>query len=131
MATPNQTYIDTYISDGQKSVLSLKNFYTTILTADINDATHVIRIPIEDFFIRYRKQLEPIIQYYSVADSYFYQPKTLSLELYGTTEMWLSLLRVNDMRNITEFHQPIIKIYNPIEVKELINILFKREGRII
>jgi hypothetical protein len=130
MATVDQTYLDTYIQDGQKEVLSLKNFYDTILTADIDDVTKIIRIPMGDFFIKYRSQLDAIVQYYSVSDRFFYQPKSVSLELYGTTEMWLSLLRVNNMRNITEFHQPIIKIYNPTDVKELINILFKREGRV-
>lgn len=129
MASDNQTYIDTYITDGQKEVLSLKNFYDTILTADADNVSHIVRIPIGDFFINYRSQLESIVQYYSMSDRFFYQPKTLSLELYGTTEMWLALLRVNNMRNITEFHLPLIKVYNPADVKELINILFKREGK--
>ena len=130
MSTSNQTYIDEYIENGQKEVLSLKNFYDTILTTDADNVTHIMRIPMSDFFTKYKAQLAPLIQYYSVADMYFYKPKSLSLELYGTTEMWLSLLRVNNMRNITEFHLPIIKIYNPTEVKELINIIFKREGKI-
>ena len=130
MASDNTTYVDSYISEGQKAVLSLKNFYDTVLTADVNNPTHIIRIPIADFFVKYRKELEPTIQYYNVSDGYFYQPKTLSLDLYGTTEMWLSLLRVNNMRNVTEFHLPVIKIYNPTDVKELINILFKREGKL-
>lgn len=130
MASDNTTYVDSYISEGQKAVLSLKNFYDTVLTADVNNPTHIIRIPIADFFVKYRKELEPTIQYYNVSDRYFYQPKTLALDLYGTTEMWLSLLRVNNMRNITEFHLPVIKIYNPTDVKELINILFKREGKL-
>ena len=59
----------------------------------------------------------------------FYKPKMVSMELYGTTELWLSLLRVNEMTNITEFHQPLIKVYNPDQVKELITIFFKREGK--
>ena len=130
MTSDNTTYVDSYISEGQKEVLSLKNFYDTVLTADVNNPTHIIRIPIADFFVKYRKELEPAIQYYNVSDRYFYQPKTLALDLYGTTEMWLSLLRVNNMRNITEFQLPVIKIYNPTDVKELINILFKREGKL-
>lgn len=125
----DQTYIDEYINDGQQEVLSLKNFYDTILTADIDDVTHIMRIPMGDFFLKYKTQLDSIVQYYSVADRLFYQPKSVSLELYGTTELWLSLLRVNNMRNITEFHLPIIKIYNPTDIKELITILFKREGK--
>lgn len=131
MSNASQTYIDSYIEEGQNSVLNLKNFYNTILTADVDNPTHIIRIPFEDFFIKYKYHLESSIQYYRVADRYFYQPKTLSLDLYGTTELWLSLLRVNNMKNITEFHLPIIKVYNPTELKELINIIFKRENKLL
>lgn len=124
---PNTTYIDEYITDGHKAILSLKNFYNTILISKDDSLQHIYRVPFEDFFIKYKKQLSACVEYYSLPESMYYQPKTVSLELYGTTEMWLSLLRVNGMRNITEFHIPIIKIYNPDEVKELINIFFKRE----
>lgn len=126
----NPAYIDNFIREGQSATLSLKNFYDTMLVSDIDNKDHIIRIPIGDFFLKYKDQLEGIEQYYHLPDKYFYKPKTLSLELYDTTEMWLSLLRVNGMRNITEFSQSIIKVYNPAEIKEFINIFFKREGKI-
>lgn len=124
---PDITYIDNYIKEGKQSVLSLRNFYDTILVGDANNEENIFRIGINDFFLKYRNQLEDSIQYYSLPESMFYKPKLLSLELYGTTELWLSLLRVNDMKSICEFHMPIIKIYNPGDLKELINIFFKRD----
>lgn len=128
MSLPDITYVKPYISDGQNAVLSLKNFYDTVLVGDINNENHYYRIPISDFFIKYRDELSTCIEYYALPQRMFYQPKTLSYELYGTTELWLGLLRINQMRNITEFHQPIVKVYNPNTVKELINIFFKRDG---
>lgn len=128
MAIPDITYIDKYIADGKKDTLSLKNFYETLLVGDIDNPDHIFKTAIGDFFIKYRKELEPIIQYYNISQSYFYKPKSLSYELYGTTELWLSILRLNNMKNITEFHQPIIKIYNPSYLKDLIDIFFKRTG---
>ena len=128
MALPNITYIDKYISDGKKETLSLTNFYDTILVGDIDNPDHIFKIAIDDFFVKYRNQLDSIVQYYSVPQSMFYKPKTVSYELYGTTELWLSILRLNNMRNITEFHQPIIKVYNAESLKELIDIFFKRAG---
>lgn len=128
MALPNITYINRFIADGKKETLSLRNFYDTILVGDVDNPDHIFKIPIGDFFVNHRKELEPIVQYYSVPQSMFYKPKTLSYELYGTTELWLALLRLNNMRNITEFHQPIIKIYNADSLKELIDIFFKRAG---
>lgn len=131
MALPNNTYIDSFISDGKKSTLSIRNFYDTILVSDVDNRDNIFRVPINDFFIKYQSQLSDSIQYYSLSERMFYRPKTLSLELYGTTELWLSLLRVNGMRNITEFHTPIIKVYAPNDIKEIISIFFKREGKII
>ena len=128
MSLPDITYINKYISDGKKETLSLKNFYETLLVGDIHNPNHVFKIPIGDFFIKYKKELEPAIQYYSVPQSMFYRPKSVSYDLYGTTELWLSLLRLNNMRNITEFHQPIIKIYDADSLKELIDLFFKRNG---
>lgn len=129
MGLPNITYVDKFISDGKNQVLSLDNFYDTILTRDINKEDSIARIPFDDFFIKYREQLKTCIQFYSLSESMFYKPKSLSYELYGTTELWLALLRVNEMRNITEFHLPIIRIYNPGQVKDLISIFFKREKK--
>lgn len=124
---PNITYMDEYINDGHKSVLSLNNFYETILVGNDKKPNHIYQTPLNDFFIKYRRELEEIIDLYTVPERMFYQPKTLSYELYGTTELWLSILRVNGMRNVTEFHEPIIKIYNAGSLFELINIFFKRD----
>lgn len=127
---PDITYIDQYIDDGNKQVISLKNLYDTLLVGDVNNDEHIFKIPIADFFIKYRDQLSGCIEYYTLPESMFYKPKTVSKELYGTTELWLSLLRVNGMKNISEFSLPIIKIYNSDSLKSLINIFFKREKKI-
>ena len=125
------TYVDTKIQESRNEILNLNNFYDTILIQNIDRPNHIFRAPIADFFLRYRQELsECIIDYFVPLESY-YKPKTISLEVYDTTEMWLSILRLNNMRNITEFNQPLIQVYNPHDVKQLINIFFKREGVIV
>ena len=126
---PNNTYIDQFINDGQQMTISMKNLYNTILITDADNEDHIFRVPLDDFFLRYKSDLDLIVQYYSLPQTMFYKPKMLSLEQYGTTELWLPILRVNGMKNITEFHNPIIKLYNPDSLKELIKIYFKREGK--
>lgn len=123
------TYIDQYISDGKKSLISLSKFYDTILVTNDDNRNHVFRIPIDDLFLKYRQHFADTVIYHQVPEVMFYKPKMVSMELYGTTEMWISLLRLNGMRNVTEFTRPVIKIYNPGEIRELINIFFKREGK--
>lgn len=128
MAIPNNIYIDKYITDGKHEVISLANMYSSMLISSVNNLNHIYRIAIDDFFLKYHDELSNIIEYYSLPENMFYKPKTVSLELYGTTELWLSLLRANNMTDITQFHLPIIKVYNPGKLQELIDIFFKREG---
>lgn len=123
------TYIDQYINDGKRETISLNNLYDTILIGDADDDTKIFRIPTNDFFLKHRKELESSLIFYSIPETMFYKPKLLSLELYGTTELWLALLRANNMKNVTEFHYPYIKVYDPDRLKELIKIFFKREGK--
>ena len=130
MPTADVTFVDKYIRDGQSAPFSLKKFYDTILVTREDNRSDIYRIPLYDIFIRYREQFDDCVQLYSITEKYFYKPKTLSLELYDTTEMWLALLRLNCMRNISEFTENIIKVYNPVDIKELIEIFLKREKKI-
>ncbi len=124
---PDVTYMNKYINDGHSAVVSLNNLYEKITVTDKN-GIKLFKVPFNDFFIKYNDQLKEIVQYHTVTQTMFYKPKMMSLELYGTTELWLALLRLNGMRNVTEFHYPVIQIYNPGDLFELINIFFKREG---
>lgn len=125
----DHNYIDSYIKEGNDETLSLRNFYETLLITDSINSDHYFRVPFYDFFLEHHKEFEKTIQFYTIPQTMFYRPKTLALEKYGTTEMWLPIMRVNGFINITEFHQPVIKLYNPNEVKPLIEIFFKREGK--
>lgn len=126
---PDITYIDQYIEDGNRAIVSLQNLYDSkkIETAEKD---HIFKVPWNDFFLKYRKELDDITEWQSIPESNFYKPKMVSLELYGTTELWVGLLRVNNMKNVSEFHYPIIKVYTPQFLMELINIYFKREKKI-
>lgn len=125
----NTTYIDQAIRDAAKDTISMSNLYDTILVGDKNDDTNIFRIPTNDFFLKYKDELEPIKQMYQIPDTMFYKPKMVSYEIYGTTELWLAILRANNMRNTSEFHYPYIKVYNPDSLKNLIKTFFKREGK--
>lgn len=133
---PDITYLDKYIIDGNKAQLSLNKFYDTILCTNMpmqnnnNEIKDLFRIPLYDMFLKYRSQLEDCVVKYAIDKKYFYQPKMLSLDLYGTAEMWLSILRLNKMRNISEFTKTNILIYDPEMVIERIQIFLKREDKI-
>lgn len=127
---PDITYTDQYINEGQSAPTGLHKFYDTILMTNEENKDHIFRIPLYDTFLKYRQHFQEAVVIYQMPRSQFYQPKTVSLELYGTTEMWLALLRLNSMRNISEFKKQIIKVYDASAVQELIEIFFAREGKI-
>lgn len=128
MPTPNSTYINRYIQEGENASLSIGNFTESVLLSNA-DKTHIIRVPFDDFFIKHMDEFNVAIQLYQIPDTMFYKPKLLSLELYGTTELWSGILRLNKMKNITEFHKPVIMVWEPATLKELIDVFFKREGK--
>lgn len=130
MAEPNITYLNDYINDGQSALINLRKIYDTILVTEADNRNNIFRIPINDIFLKYNEQFADTIQNYALPEFYFYKPKLLSYELYGTTELWLALLRINVMRNISEFNKSIIKVYTPDQIQELIQIFFKRERKI-
>lgn len=121
------THMTDFISNNLNNNISLNKFYRTLLTVDSEDLSTINRIPYDDFFTRYTGPLSQITVQYIVLPEYFYQPKTVSQMIYGTTELWLGLLRLNKMRNITEFNQDIISIYEPAQLSSLIKIFFNRE----
>ena len=129
MTTESITSIDSFIGDGLQTTISLHNLYDTILVGDENNPDHIYRTPIDDFFIKHRQELRPIEQVVKISEPFYYKPKLLSYKLYSTTELWLAILRVNNMRNVSEFCKPYIKIYNPNSLESLIRIFFKREGK--
>ena len=126
----NLTYIDDFINDGKKDTRSLSSFYDTMLITDVNNPDHIYRIPINDFFLKYKDELEAIKNIYVLSQDMFYKPKALSLKEYGTTEYWLAILRANKMKSVYEFHRPMIYMYEKNAFEELIKEFFKREGKL-
>lgn len=122
------TYIDQSIKDAAKSTIKLPNLYYDVIVSN-EDKTKMFRMPIDDFFLKYKRELEDCKIYYTITEDMFYKPKVLSEQIYGTTELWLAILRANNMRNTTEFHYPIIKVYDPDRLKTLIKVFFKREEK--
>ena len=122
------TYIDQYIKDGERDPISLSNFYDTILIGS-EDNDKIFRVPLRDIFIKYHKELDKIKQMYQIPEDMYYKPKLLSLRTYGTTELWLPILRINNMKSTCDFHYPYIWMYNPDSLKELLKTFMKREGK--
>lgn len=102
--------------------ISYRNLHTTV---NIKNKNEIIKIPYKSITREYLPFFNKTIISLPVSDSdiytYRYKPKKLSLDLYGTTELWSALLEINNMYSITDFTlEKPIKVFEP---KEFINLL--------
>jgi hypothetical protein len=63
---------------------------------------------------RYMEYLNPVIKTVTLSDAEFskykFQPKTLSFEMYGTTELWSLILRINNLTSAAQFTLKTLKL---------------------
>jgi len=64
---------------------------------------------------KYKDELESLITIITLSSTEFnkykYNPKLLSYEIYGTTELWGLILDLNQLHSTTEFNINPIKVY--------------------
>ena len=143
----NTTEISSSIIQGNNGIVNMKRIYETAIIADIDNPSNCFRTPFNDFFLKYKNELNHILETVNLEafwkqrnsndpkvwnkweDRYFYKPKTFAYDYYGSIDLWLAVIRANNMKNVYEFHQPIIQVYNRIRIQQLISIFKKREER--
>lgn len=83
-----------------------------------------IRVPFSSYCNKYRDFLSHIVSEIPLTqkeqDMYMYKPKTLSLDLYGITELWSELLILNNAFSIKDFKPVILRAYDPSLLKTYI-----------
>lgn len=91
-----------------------------------------IHIPFSSLLNQYRDYLSNIIISVPLNDvlrnKYRFKPKMISDELYGTTELWDTILVLNNCFRVCEFDPKVLKIYDPEKLKEYINTILILEG---
>lgn len=74
-----------------------------------------IIIPYQTLVCKYRNILTPYITELTFNDNdfakYYQKPKLLSMDLYGTPELWSSILYINNMVSVVNFTKKTIKIF--------------------
>jgi hypothetical protein len=93
--------------------------------AEIVNNNKVIRIPYKSILRDYMPFFKSAIEELNFEElefkKYQFKPKRLSYDLYGTTELWATLLELNNMFSIINFNKRKIKVYKPDEFKRLLN----------
>ena len=98
-----------------------------------NEETDInIEIPFSSLMNKYRDYLSDIIIEVPLDDvlqnKYRFKPKMISSEIYGTTELWDTILILNHCFRVAEFKPKVLKVYDPNRLKEYINTILIIEG---
>lgn len=127
--TPHETYnlID-FITEGVDSEISVA---TTSYLLNINDTI----ITTSSIFDSYIDFIMPNTVLISLTDEeyekYKFDPKLLSLELYGTMELWFLLLKINRCSSLFEFKSKLVRIIHPNELDVINKIINLNEERLV
>lgn len=109
--------------------ISYRNLHTN---AYIKNNNEIIKIPYKSIISDYMPFLKETAIDATFTDDekemYRYKPKMLSNDLYDTTELWSALLELNNMVSIADFQTEKIKVFDPDELKELLNEIMIMEG---
>lgn len=113
------------ISEIKSYEISYRTLHTKAIISDYSTGNN-IGIPFLNIISKYKDNLTDIIIEVELDDiqqrDYLYQPKKLSEFLYGTTELWFELMRLNYFPSVSDFKPGnTIKIYDPMRFKEYIN----------
>lgn len=130
----NYTHMLSSIQDSREAEICARNL-SMLATLHDTAKNETIKIPYSSLMNKYRDYLSSAVQLTKISDGemvkYQFQPKRLSSKLYGTTELWSDILRLNGMISILEFNRPIIKIYNASKLNDLLNEILIMEGKIV
>lgn len=123
--TTKIVYIDKWINAGKNNSYTLTN---TNIKAYESDGTGVVVSNI--LRNKYRGVITANMIKATMTEKYFYRPKQVSYELYGTVELWHVLLWLNNMLHISDFCKEEIRIFNP-EKMSLLTTIINREQDVL
>jgi hypothetical protein len=116
--------------------ISYRNLHPGIYLTSKNE-NDKIRIPYSSVTNKYKDYLSNIIIDADLTEDellmYRFNPKRLSEDIYGTTQLWNDILIINNCVSVRQFDLDRVKIYDPEEFKSYLNeimIIEKELGNI-
>jgi len=100
----------------------------------LDNSNNIIIFNYSSLIQKYKYFLEKYIRTIEFNDveyeKYRFKPKSLSVDLYGTTELWSAILRINNVLSINEFSLKKIKLFTTEILSALNEILILEEKNI-
>lgn len=112
------------INDVHDLEISYRVLHPGIYLTSTND-NDCIRIPYSSVTSKYKDYLSNIIIDAELTPEllirYRYNPKRLSEDLYGTTQLWNDILIINNCVSVRQFNLKQVFVYDPSEFKDYLN----------
>lgn len=129
MATPMKmgtaNTIDAYARSYRSETITFDEFYLQQVLTFGKDRKALVNF--DSCLVKYMPEIKqivtkvefPIDQY----QKYKFNPKLLSYDLYGTTELWALILDLNELHSAAEFDLRTVKLPNEVVLDRLIRVL--------
>ena len=117
--------ISEYISDyNSEDIISSIYFLKQVFTTPVNKK---LLVNFQNLVIKYMPELEAIKTTVTMTNEeyakYKYNPKLLSFDIYGTTELWFLILEANELHASIQFDLKTIRLFNTSVVDKMVRIL--------
>lgn len=122
MSTPST--ITEQIENVQSLEISYRTLHVNTTLAD-EETSRIIEIPYRSLIDKYHDFFDNILVVITLPEElqmlYKFNPKRVSFDLYGTTELWAEILTLNGCISILDFKPVDLFVYNTEQFKPLIN----------
>lgn len=127
---PKDTYtLEQYANSGKTVTIS----YNNLSYRELIDSNLII--PIFNVLDDYIDDLKHIAVQVQLSDDqyykYLYKPKLLAQEIYGNSELYIIILRLNGMCDMKEFNKKKIKMLTKDNMNEALTSIYNAEKKFI
>lgn len=116
--------MDKSIKHAKTNKLVLSNTSYNYILKDLN-----ILLAEPNIFTLYENVIMGVCSTYSIKEDYFYRPERVSNDLYGTPDLWYTILAVNKIPTILEFTKTKIKAIDPDIGLEVLNHIIEKHAK--
>ena len=126
MALPQDTTtIDELIKSGEGVTLEYYNL--SFLERMQNGTVVSVFNVINDYIAELRSMSVTVELSYEQQQAYFYKPKLLCYDVYGSPELYFVILLMNDMADVKEFTKPRVKMLKKDHMNRVMSLIYNAE----
>lgn len=130
MALPDKTItVEEFINSGKNVTIDYINF--SFLSRLQNGTVVSVLNVVNDYIEELRNACVTVELTQAQQYAYFYKPKLLCYDIYGSPELYYVILLINDMADVKEFTKPRIKMLRKEHMSMLMSYIYNAEYKAI